>query len=647
MKYLLSTLILICVARHVLSETIGLHLIGFVRENNNHLPILEIYDTFTGSGKDTQLTKILNDDASIGVFCNRKPKFAVLATSGYPSTRDQWHLQFKFSGQNLQTYQIGQRRYLAIVNKQNSLDSLSFTQIQYYLTDPNAVWLDYWGEKYKDPKQWKHVKVYVEKNDESNFSGCPQILKEECLSYYVKPVQYCRKNYHQPRKDVIFCDNGQNVIRKVAQDSNGIGFLLYRKELNQELSKVNVLALGKTYQDGCTAPQLNWVVQDDKYPLQEPFYLYLHPQGSQQAKEFCEFAVGFEGAKIAAKFGLITPYAEKQYLAEKYVKMMKSGEGPAVGMTGPISLRELAKGLVLENVKANGPVQLKFSEATESTAINSFLNRDDVYMLLLDSKPSERTMKLVADSWKKVQPVEHIIGGEAMAVIVNPANTVTSLTPDQIRGLFSRQIKDWRFVAAKTAEGNGTARVECFGERLNTPAAQLFIDTVMPSSKIVGVKYRKTAGGVIASVAMDSGGVGFANAAMIDPADKAVRIVPIGLQEKSVLPTEETIINGQYPFSRKLYLFVKPNAPEAVKTIVKFILSPQAVEGFKANGYFPVPQPKPVSETQPVKHQPKKSVTTQPAKPTTQPVVTPPTTQPTTKPVAPAVPTTKPTPKAA
>jgi phosphate transport system substrate-binding protein len=57
-----------------------------------------------------------------------------------------------------------------------------------------------------------------------------------------------------------------------------------------------------------------------------------------------------------------------------------------------------------------------------------------------------------------------------------------------------------------------------------------------------------------------------------------------------VAPTEETIADGSYPFSRKLYMYVNvANAQEnpAVSSFVDLLLSDQGIEQVSAAGYVP------------------------------------------------------------
>lgn len=61
------------------------------------------------------------------------------------------------------------------------------------------------------------------------------------------------------------------------------------------------------------------------------------------------------------------------------------------------------------------------------------------------------------------------------------------------------------------------------------------------------------------------------------------------LKLNGVMPSVETLQNGQYPLDRTLYLLYREKtAPVQAKAFVDFIFSPVGVEILKANGYVPM-----------------------------------------------------------
>jgi phosphate transport system substrate-binding protein len=60
-----------------------------------------------------------------------------------------------------------------------------------------------------------------------------------------------------------------------------------------------------------------------------------------------------------------------------------------------------------------------------------------------------------------------------------------------------------------------------------------------------------------------------------------------------VSPTNETVLNGEYPLSRKVYLYAMPQAKAkldpSVKDFIVFVLSKDGQRLAKEDGFFPLP----------------------------------------------------------
>jgi phosphate transport system substrate-binding protein len=51
-----------------------------------------------------------------------------------------------------------------------------------------------------------------------------------------------------------------------------------------------------------------------------------------------------------------------------------------------------------------------------------------------------------------INPVEHAIVYDGITVIVNPANSVSKLTFDQLRGIYNGSISNWKDLAERTSK---------------------------------------------------------------------------------------------------------------------------------------------------------------------------------------------------
>jgi hypothetical protein len=295
-------------------------------------------------------------------------------------------------------YMIGQARVLAVANRNNAVEGIKYSDVQ------RALWVK--GKDMKWPEGNRGTKV-IKPHCEKAWGVAWLILRRSCM--------LARGQFTGPfrafRDDLDCCQNDDEVLQKVGKDANSIGFILYRSPLAQK--NVKVLSVGDK---GCTnlvAPKLAPVIQED-YPLSEPIVLYLNPDAPPLARQFCEFASGGEGAKIAEKYGLVTPWEQWKYEGDCRLMEMKHGKGTHLSAIGVRVSRTMMPDLAAEYVRANQVVQLSFEQAdAEVAAIYTFVKSraGSRELLLLDDKPSERALRVYGEDWKTLQPIEYVPAG--------------------------------------------------------------------------------------------------------------------------------------------------------------------------------------------------------------------------------------------
>jgi len=136
---------------------------------------------------------------------------------------------------------------------------------------------------------------------------------------------------------------------------------------------VKVLSVAKSPSEKPIAIAEYPSIQSD-YPLAEPLVLYLHPTRPKAARQFCEYAIGPDGSAIAATFGLVTPYVQRQAETEARLAELKSGRGVRLSSIGIGGGSKAVPDLAVEYVKAKAVVQMGYA-ATDSdvAAVGAFV----------------------------------------------------------------------------------------------------------------------------------------------------------------------------------------------------------------------------------------------------------------------------------
>lgn len=187
-----------------------------------------------------------------------------------------------------------------------------------------------------------------------------------------------------------------------------------------------------------------------------------------------------------------------------------------------------------------------------------------------------------------IEPVEHVIARDAIAVIVHPDNPVEQLTLEQVSRIFRGEITNWqqlggedRPVVRVSRETNSGTHVYFLeevirlGDKNNT---EIFsADTLLlPSSE-----------GIISEVGDNPNAIGYDGLGYITSHVKVVGIATTAGQEY-VMPSVETVNNGKYPISRDLYMYSGKDLDAAAQAYLDWILSPEAQEIVTELGFVPV-----------------------------------------------------------
>jgi phosphate transport system substrate-binding protein len=193
-----------------------------------------------------------------------------------------------------------------------------------------------------------------------------------------------------------------------------------------------------------------------------------------------------------------------------------------------------------------------------------------------------RTLK--ADERTEISE-EIIIAIDGIGVIANEGVGVDALTKMQLRQIFKGEIKNWRDVGGKDLavvvvareEGSGTRTAFCeIAGVMENDGAGGETDGTTPDALIQG-----STGAVRQTVAGTEGAVGYISLGALDG---SVAILEI----EGVVPSHETVRNGEYPLARPfLYVTGGPLSPEAAVWI-DFVLSEQGQAVVTAAGFVPV-----------------------------------------------------------
>lgn len=179
-----------------------------------------------------------------------------------------------------------------------------------------------------------------------------------------------------------------------------------------------------------------------------------------------------------------------------------------------------------------------------------------------------------------INPVEHVIAWDGIAVVVNPDNPLSDLTFDQVRSIYNGEISNW-------AEVGGEDRTITVITRDSSSGTYVYFQ----ENVLEGDEYRQDAlvqpatGGIVQEISQNEGAIGYIGFAYLD---ESIKGLALDSGEGAVSPTTETITTGAYPLARPLYYYTNGEPTGLAKDYLDFVLGQQGQEIVLEVGYFPV-----------------------------------------------------------
>lgn len=256
--------------------------------------------------------------------------------------------------------------------------------------------------------------------------------------------------------------------------------------------------------------------------------------------------------------------AEENMEAEENVALSGS-----VTMAGSTSMEKLANALA-ESFMAKNPGVTVNAEFTGSSA-----GVESVTAGSVDIGNSSRALK---DSEKEAGVVENIVAIDGIAVVVDPANTVSGLTKQQLTDIYTGAVKNWSEV------GGEDSVIIVVGREAGSGTRGAFEEILEVEDACVYANELDSTGAVMAKVASTSGAIGYVSLDVIDESVTAVAL-------DEVEPTVENIKSGSYFLSRPFVMATKgeiEQQSEAVQAWFDYIASEEGKEVITAVGLITV-----------------------------------------------------------
>ncbi|WP_076791157.1 phosphate ABC transporter substrate-binding protein [Chlorobium sp. KB01] len=282
---------------------------------------------------------------------------------------------------------------------------------------------------------------------------------------------------------------------------------------------------------------------------------------------------------------------KKIFKSAALFSLLSSGIAAAHGTDAVFTARTLQTGLIADNkiivdgspstglianifamdfLKTDGIV-VKVNESDSERGIYSLIYKN------CDIATTTRPMhaKELAEAKREgVKPVQHIVAYDAIIMVVHPANSLSGLTLDQIRKIYTGTYTNW-------SQLGGPNRPIVLLQRENASGTQeTFRDIVMGKSPIsmraITLFNNRE---IIGRIASTPNAIGMIGRGWIDNSVKTLLV-------NGVDHSTKTIKDESYPLHRLLYMYTNGQPTGVLKRFVDYSLTPEGQRSLSENGFI-------------------------------------------------------------
>jgi phosphate transport system substrate-binding protein len=256
-----------------------------------------------------------------------------------------------------------------------------------------------------------------------------------------------------------------------------------------------------------------------------------------------------------------------------------SGDGTelegAINVQGSDTLLNIATAWSDAFMDANPGVDISVQGGGSGTGIASLINGT------VDFANASRAIKdeEITDAQAKgIDPVEHAVAIDGIAVVVNPGNGVDELTMDDLGRIFRGEITNWKDVGGTDAEivllsrDSSSGPYEYFKEEVVGEDAEYAASAkLLPSNQAIADE-----------VGANEAGIGYIGLGYLTDDVKVVAI-------DGVKASIESAADGSYPISRFLYMYSNGEPTGIMAAYLEWILGAEGQQLVADEGFVPLP----------------------------------------------------------
>lgn len=247
-----------------------------------------------------------------------------------------------------------------------------------------------------------------------------------------------------------------------------------------------------------------------------------------------------------------------------------TADNSTISVSGSTTVQPLAEKLAEAFMTENTSIRIDVQGGGSSVGVKAAgQGTSDIGMASREIKESELA------EFPKLNVV--VIARDGIAIVANADVTVSDLTVEQVRDIFSGKITNWKDLGGEDQNIIVVSREEGSGTRGAFEELVMGKDALITASAIL----QPSNGSIRTTVSTTPYSIGYMSFGYLDDTIKAISI-------GGIAPTEPNAADGSYPIVRPLNMLTNGEPTGAVKAFLDFILSDAGQKLVVEDGYIPV-----------------------------------------------------------
>ena len=263
------------------------------------------------------------------------------------------------------------------------------------------------------------------------------------------------------------------------------------------------------------------------------------------------------------------------------------GEKIVLQVEGSDTMVNLAQAWAERYSETNSNVQVQVSGGGSGVGIASLIN-GVVHIANASRKMKDKEVARMKENTGK-EPVEFIVGQDALAVYVHKDNPIESISIGELADIYGDggETTTWAQLGVKNT-GCNSGEITRVSRQNNSGTYVYFREAVLDKNDFkLGSIDQSGSKDVVSLVSTTPCAIGYSG---MGYATDEVKMVPVSKAkgEAGIAPTVENAASGAYPIARPLHIYTAGEPTGAVKEYLDWIMSPEGQQIVLEMGYVPV-----------------------------------------------------------